>query len=139
MKLLDTNVMMYALGKPHPYKAPCQKIMEMSERALREFTIDVEILQEILHTFWLRQEREKGIQKVKDLLLIFPDTVPVGAREISTAMGIFGQYHRLSSRDAIHAAVVMIHGLEGIVSADRAFDQVPGLRRYDPGELASGL
>jgi len=26
----------------------------------------------------------------------------------------------------------MERGLEGIVSADRAFDHVPGLRRFDP-------
>ncbi len=45
-------------------------------------------------------------------------------------------HERLSPRDAIHAAVVLTNGLEGIVSADRAFDGVPGLVRFDPADLA---
>ena len=43
----------------------------------------------------------------------------------------------LSVRDAVHSAVVMEHGLDGIVSADRHFDRIPGLRRYDPADLAA--
>jgi predicted nucleic acid-binding protein len=44
----------------------------------------------------------------------------------------------LSPRDAIHAAVVIEHGLDGIVSADQDLDRIPGLGRYDPIEVAAG-
>ena len=43
----------------------------------------------------------------------------------------------MASRDAIHAAVVFEHRLEGIISADRAFDGIAGLTRFDPKELAA--
>jgi predicted nucleic acid-binding protein len=49
---------------------------------------------------------------------------------------VLGAHPRLSPRDAIHAAVVLTYGLEGIVSTDRAFGRVPGLVRFDPAELA---
>ena len=38
MKLLDTNVVIYAIGKAHPYKEPCEKIMEMAAKTQGEFT-----------------------------------------------------------------------------------------------------
>ena len=37
----------------------------------------------------------------------------------------------LVSRDAIHAAVVQTHDLEGIVTADKVFDRIKGLKRFD--------
>ena len=38
----------------------------------------------------------------------------------------------LSFADAYHAALIEQHGLEEIVSFDRGFDRVPGLRRVEP-------
>jgi hypothetical protein len=42
---------------------------------------------------------------------------------------------RLRGRDAVHAATAVLAGFTTIVSADRDFDGVPGLRRLDPSEL----
>jgi len=74
---------------------------------------------------------------VTDLLIALRDVIPVGDSEIVTTLRMLGEHPGLSPRDAIHAAVVLGHGLEGIVSTDTAFDQVPGLRRYDPAEMAA--
>ena len=49
------------------------------------------------------------------------------------------RYPALSPRDAIHAAVVSTHHLEGIVTTDAAFTQVGGLMVYDPISLAVDL
>ena len=51
-------------------------------------------------------------------------------------MRLLAETQDLTTRDAIHAAVVFEHGLEGIVSADRDYDRIPGLRRLDPIVLA---
>ena len=45
------------------------------------------------------------------------------AREILLASPV------LSARDAIHVAVMHQHGVEEILSFDRAFDDIPGIRR----------
>ncbi|MDN5746374.1 MAG: type II toxin-antitoxin system VapC family toxin [Nocardioidaceae bacterium] len=39
-------------------------------------------------------------------------------------------------RDAVHAATAQRAGFGGIVSPDRDFDAVPGLRRLDPAGVA---
>ena len=51
-------------------------------------------------------------------------------------MRLLAEMPGIEARDAIHAAVVFEHRLEGIVSADRDFDRIPGLRRFDPLEVA---
>ena len=138
MKLLDTNVVIYALGVPHPYRALCQGILRSLDSDVHNYVMDAEVLQEVLYIFDRRGQRSKGIQKVTDLLIALREVIPVGAGEIAITLQMLGEHPKLSPRDAIHAAVVLGHGLEGIVSTDTAFDQVPGLKRYDPAEMVRG-
>ena len=138
MKLLDANVVIYALGRDHPYREPCRAIIKQLEERPHDYVVDTEMVQEILHVFSHKGDIKTGAEAVSRLLDLFPDVIPITGGEIGTATRLIGQPPQLSVRDAIHAAVVLEHGLEGIVSADRAFDDVPGLRRYDPTEVADG-
>lgn len=113
MKLLDTSVFVYARGRPSAYREPCIAVLAQAEG-----------------------ERQTAVQVVGDVLASFPDPFPVTRREVEEAAGIVGAHLGLSSRDAIHAAVALTYGLEGIVSPDRAFDGIPDLARFDPLELA---
>lgn len=136
MKLLDTNVIVYARGKAHLYKESCTSVLRSAEREPGSYGIDVELLQELLDVYSRRRERGFGVRLGQETLAAFPDPFPVTRREIEEATDIVKGYRRLSPRDAIHAAVVFTYGLEGIVSADRAFDAVAGLMRFDPRDLA---
>ncbi len=42
-----------------------------------------------------------------------------------------------AGREASFAAVALRRGIEVILSADRAFDEVPGLERIDPSDDAA--
>lgn len=46
------------------------------------------------------------------------------------------RYPALSARDAIHVATCLHQGITEILSPDRAFEAVPGLRRIDPAVMA---
>lgn len=137
MRLLDANVVIYAIGREHFYRRPCQLLMEQAQDQPDDFVIDVEALQEVLHFYSRRGELNRGIESVEGLLSRLPNIIPVSAAEIRVAMRLMSETRNLSARDAIHAAVVIEHGLEGIISADGDFDHIPGLRRFDPIALAS--
>lgn len=138
MKLLDTNVVIYAMGRDHPYREPCRAIVNQLSVNTHDYAVDAEALQELLYVFSNRGDIATGIGAVSNLMELFVDVIPISAVEILGATRLLEQTSRLSVRDAIHAAVVFEYALEGIVSADRDFDEVAGLRRFDPGELADG-
>ena len=100
-----------------------------------DYAVDSELLQEVLHIFHSRRDTDRGIQAVNRLLALFPDVIPIASGEIRAASQILAQYTRLSSRDAVHAAVVQTQGLEGIVTTDRVFRSVRAIRAFDPREL----
>jgi predicted nucleic acid-binding protein len=133
--LVDANVVFYATGGPHPYKAASSQIFQDAARGTLDANVDVEVFQEVLHAYSLRGERKRGLSTFDDLLLTFPAPIPIGREDIIGARVLMERYLRLSARDAIHAAVVLNHGLEAIISADRAFDAITEIKRLDPLEL----
>lgn len=135
MKLIDTNIIIYALGVQHPYKAACAVILNDVAQNLEDYAVDAEALQEVMYVLNRRGRREEAINRTRDLMDVFKLIIPIGTAEIGTATFFLERYPSLSPRDAIHAAVAQLHRLEGIVSTDRAFDGIGGLVRYDPAEL----
>ena len=137
MKLLDANIFdanifIYAIGRPHPHKEPCRQIVDQLRTQSSEYAIDAEVLQEILNVYSNRGLVSVGVDYVDRLLGLFSEIIPIGRSEIGRAARILQHSSEISARDAIHAAVALEHGLEGIVSYDRGFDRVPGLRRFEP-------
>jgi len=133
--LVDANVVFYATGVPHPYKAASSRILEDAARGILDANVDVEVFQEVLHAYSLRGERKRGLSTFDDLLLTFPVPIAVEREDVIGARVLMERYLRLSARDCIHAAVALNHGLEAIISADRAFDEITEIKRLDPLEL----
>ena len=132
MKLLDANVFVYAVGKPDPYREPCRKIIQVLLNSSHQYLTDAEVLQEILHVYGRRGRREQGVRLAETLIDAELHIIPIGAAEIAATAQLLRKYPQISTRDAIHAAVVQLHGLEGVVSADRHFDVIRGVTRFDP-------
>lgn len=135
MKLIDANVAIYAVGSMHPYREPCRRLMEMVDGGDHDLLTDSETLQEILHFMRGRDRAAVGYSLVSGLIWSLRSVIPIGAAEIGAAIGLLREYSQLDARDAVHAAVVQLHGLEGVVSADRGFDVIRGVTRFDPMEM----
>ena len=136
MKLLDTNIFLYAAGRSHPYKEPCVHLLQEAAGRIGEYAIDAELLQEVLYVFGLRGERARGLIAFDHLIAAFPDPIPIGRSEVVEARMLLEGYPTLLPRDAIHAAVVTTRALEGIITTDRAFQKVRGLAVFDPMDPA---
>ena len=139
VKLLDTNILMYATGGDHPYRNSCRAILAEANQEPETYGVDVELAQELLDVYTRREGISKAVESVAQVFALFPDPFPITRREIEQATLLLTPRTRLSPRDAIHAAVCLAYGLEGIVSTDKAFDRVPGLTRFDPRKLAAGI
>ena len=51
MILVDSNVLMYAAGRPHPHKKASVTFLRAVARGDIEATVDAEVLQEVLHRY----------------------------------------------------------------------------------------
>ena len=135
MKLIDTNVFIYAIGGDHPYREACRKVLRAGTSNAMEATTDVEVCQELLHHYHSIRMTQRAAQVVAEALAAFPDAISITVPVISRAAKILEANPPLQARDAVHAAVVFEHGLEGIVSADVGFDGIEGLTRFDPRQF----
>jgi uncharacterized protein len=135
--LLDTNVILYALGGPHAQAEPCRHILELAGEGSLRAEAPVDIVQEILHhrTRRLGDRAQAGRDALAAAALCRLHAVEPGdARE---ATRLFAASPRLSARDAIFAAIATRHGLHTILSADTDFDGLPGLHRIDPTDTTA--
>jgi predicted nucleic acid-binding protein len=127
--LVDSNIPMYLVGTPHRHKNDAQRLIErlLSERT--RLVSDAEVLQEILYRY-TSINRLDAIQPAFDALLnLVEDVLPVDRSVVERAKQIVLGYRRLSSRDAVHLAVMEQHGIEKILSFDTGFDIFPGITR----------
>jgi predicted nucleic acid-binding protein len=123
---------MYAAGAPHPHKAPSARWLEAVARGEVDATVNVETLQELLHRYRAIGRWSDG-RRVYDLArTIFPAVVPITAAVLDEARRLLDRHPMLMARDGLHAAVVLVEGLEAICSYDRDFDLIPGVRRVEP-------
>lgn len=131
---VDSNIFMYAAGKPHPLKEPCIRILRDIEKTILPAATSAEVLQEILYRYSEIGLAEKGIQLCREILNYPLRVLPVTEDGIRLAVDLFDQYRGegISSRDAIHVATMRENELEVIVSADKHFDQIASLKRLDP-------
>lgn len=132
MILVDANILMYAAGAPHPNKEPSARFLERVASGEEDAVVDAEILQEILHRYRALDRWEEG-RRVFDLArVLLPVVLPVTVDILDRARLLLDAYPHLMARDALHAAVVLEHGLEALCSYDRDYDPVAGVRRMEP-------
>ena len=130
MIFVDSNVPMYLVGAAHPHKADAIQLLESAISAAESLVTSAEVLQEILHRY-VAIGRRDAIQAAFDALRgVVDDIVPIEASDVERARALASGLADLSARDALHAAVMQRHGIERIMTFDRGFDLVPGIRRY---------
>jgi len=136
---LDTNILMYAIGRDHPYKEPCIRILELIEDEAIRVVSNVEVLQEILHRYRSLREYEIASNAFVHFKALCDEILPVDEVDLDLAFRILEGAPEIAVRDAIHAATMLNRGLERILSTDTHFDKIEGIVRIDPRSLSDQI
>ena len=129
MILVDSNIPMYLVGAPHPHKADAQRLLERLVSERERLVTDAEVLQEILHRY-VAIDRRDAIQPAFDALLgIVDDVLSIERVAAVRAKEIVLGHPKVSSRDAVHLAVMEQHEIQRILTFDSGFDGFPGITR----------
>jgi len=120
---------MYLVGAPHAHKSDARRLLEKVVSGRQSLVTDAEILQEILHRY-AAIDRRDAVQPAFDALMGIVDQVLAVDRSIAErAKQIVLGYRQLSTRNAVHIAVMEHHGIEQIMTFDSGFDGFPGITR----------
>jgi predicted nucleic acid-binding protein len=126
---VDSNVPMYLVGPDHPHRTDARRLLDRLAAERERLVTDAEVFQELLHRY-MAISRLSVVQPAFDALHAVVDHVfPIDETDVMHAKDLVGTHARLSARDAVHVAVMRRHGIDQVLTFDRGFDVVAGLRR----------
>ena len=121
MIFVDTNVIMYAVGRPHPLREQARAFFEESVGAGRdELCTSAEVLQELLHAY-IPVGRWETLDNALTLAgSCIARVHPVEAEDVRAARVLADANPQLGARDILHLAVCHRHAVAEIKTFDRA-------------------
>lgn len=129
---VDTTVPIYALGAESPHRDACRVLLRAAADERVRLDASIGIVQEVAHVRSRRTgDRTESTRRAQRLLVVL-NCHPVEQPDMERALMLFAAHPRLDMLDALHAATALNHGIKTIVTADKAFDDVAGLRRLTP-------
>jgi predicted nucleic acid-binding protein len=129
---IDSNIPMYIVGKDNPRKIDSLRLVERLTGERRRLVTSCEVFQEILHRYIAADRRGEIELAFHTLRSIVDNVFSVREEDIFAAKDLTHAHPRLSSRDALHAAVMRRAHVREILSFDRGFDLLPDIARI-PG------
>ena len=128
MIFVDSNIPMYLVGADETHKVEARRLLERAIADGESLVTDAEVLQEILHRY-VAIDRRDAIGPAFDVLLgVVDEVLSVERTDVERARRLV-QTTPLSARDAVHLAIMRRHGISRIMTFDRGFDGIAGVRR----------
>lgn len=134
MIVVDTTVLVYAVGTEHPLKEPCRTLISTRMDAL---TTTAGVLQEFVHMRSRRRSRSDAVALASAYLKLFSPLLDVPEPAVHDALELLEKHQDLGAFDALLAATARMAGCQALVTADRAFAAIDGLTVVFPD--ADGL
>lgn len=121
MTFVDTNVVMYAVGRPHPLRGAAREFLTQRVRDGGPLCTSAEVLQELAHAY-LPVERESTLDAALALVVRSGMEVwPLESEDVHLARRLHARFPTLSARDLCHLASCQRRGVTDIKTFDRAF------------------
>lgn len=131
---LDTNVLVYANGGEHALKSPCEEVLDAISVGSLQATTTPETIQEFAHAFARRRGRTVSAEIATRYAILLAPLRVTGAEHLQAGLALWQVTAQLGAFDAVLAAVALDSEDATVVSADRAFADVPGLRHVFPDD-----
>jgi len=121
MIVLDTTVLVYAVGADHPLREPCRDLITAIAAGQLSATTTVEAVQEFTHVRARRRDREDAARLARDYLDLLAPLLVIGEDDLQEGLRLFTRSARLGAFDAVLAATASRANAAALVSADAAF------------------
>ena len=126
MIFVDTNVFMYAVGKPHPLKSQARDFFHESLLNSESLCTSAEVLQELMHVYLPVRRADVFEDAVALMDRVDVEVWPLEQADVVLAGQLHDRYPELSARDLCHLASCRRRNVREIKTFDRALASVFG-------------
>jgi uncharacterized protein len=130
--VVDTTVLVYAVGAGHPLRDPCRALVEAVDAGRVTASTTVEVIQEFAHLRARRRSRRDASSLARSYAELLSPLVVVDGDDLDAGLRLFERSQALGPFDAVLAVTALRRGADGLASADAGFGSVKGLRHLDP-------
>ena len=132
MIVLDTTVLVYAVGTDHPYRGPCQELIRPIAGGTVLATTTIEVIQEFTHVRARRRDRKDAAGLARDYIELLSPLLIVGETDLREGLRLLEEGTAFGSFDAVLAAAAHAAGAEALVSADAGFSGIAAVSHIVP-------
>lgn len=130
---VDANAILYS-AFPGPSRGNCVRVLKAIAAGEAEGRTSPAVLEEVWHVS--RRDFDGRLNSVVgNALAIFSPLLPVTEDALAHARSMPDS--RLDTKDRLHVGICATHEINAVLTADRAFDNVKGIRRVDPFDFAA--
>ena len=124
MIFVDSNVFIYAVGRPHALRPPAQHFFVEANRSGTPLCTSAEVMQELAHVY-LPTGRLQTFDATLELIASAAVEVwPLEEADVALARRLHEQYPTLQARDLCHLASCRRRGIRKIKTFDQALAAV---------------
>jgi len=132
--VVDTTVLVYAVGSEHPYRDSTRSLIEAIRSGAIRATTTVEVIQEFAHV----RARRRGRADARRLAGAYADLLgplrTTSEAQLRVGLDLWGKHEALGAFDAVLAAVAEDLGARALVSSDQAFGELSQVGHVFPDE-----
>jgi len=126
MIVIDTSVLVYAVGEDHPLRDPARRVMTSLRDGRIQARTSAEVIQEFAHVRARRRDRADARTLASAALVLLRPLISIEEKHVEAGLELWENIPELGSFDAILAAAAIDLSAE-LISADKAFGHVPML------------
>jgi uncharacterized protein len=129
--LLDTTILVYAVGTDHSLRSPCLQLLEWVADGSVRATTTLEAVQEFTHIRAVRRTRADAAELGRNYAIGLSPLARPELEDLLEGLELYRRISSLGSFDAVLAVTAQRRGWS-LASADRGFARVPGLTHLNP-------
>lgn len=124
MIFIDTNVFVYAVGRPHPLRVPAREFFADSHRRRVPLCTSAEVLRELAHAYMPVGRLETLDAALALIQRAGVQVWPLEEADVTLARQLHEQHPDLGARDLCHLASCRRRGVGEIMTFDRILGAV---------------
>jgi predicted nucleic acid-binding protein len=119
MIFVDSNVFIYAVGRPHPLREEAQRFFLKASEEGKRLVTSAEVLQELIHVY-LPVGRMETLDAALELVTEGVDRIiSIDSEAVLHCRNLINKYPSLTARDLLHLSVCQIYKVKELMTFDR--------------------